>query len=399
MWENVKTNTSNKPERGRRKAEVDVKLSPDLETVSKIRAKLRQNPRDLLLFDLATRTGADLKAMLALKVDDLIQLKPNDPITTLRSKTDTIVLFSAKLKETFDHYLSRFDPSPTDFLFRSRKGEKPLTLSSASHLIKKWFTDIGYTQVSGFRSLHKIWQVHFNNTANQTGNSNSIDNLKPIKVTTAQEKVYKELFQAIVSGRIPPGEKIVTERIAKSMGVSQMPVREALYRLQANGFISIKKNRGSVVNELSSENLIEISKIRLVVESMAAREAARNCSLSAYKYLADIHHQMFKSGTVWAHDQFLSLNREFHRGIYKEARMPILLNIIDGLWDRVSPYLHTLLQGLADDDIDTDRACRLHESMLQGMKNHDPDLVEKYLKMDLNDATDKLIEIFRHMDR
>ena len=74
--------------------------------------------------------------------------------------------------------------------------------------------------------------------------------LKPFEVPTLAGMIYNQLLQAIVSAQIRPGERLVTDRIAKQMNVSPIPVREALSRLKEAGFISYQKNKGAVVNEL-----------------------------------------------------------------------------------------------------------------------------------------------------
>ncbi len=67
--------------------------------------------------------------------------------------------------------------------------------------------------------------------------------LKKLKSVTIQDAVYEELVQAIISGRIKPGEKITLEAIAKDLDVSIMPVREAMRRLEERKFVTIQRNR------------------------------------------------------------------------------------------------------------------------------------------------------------
>ena len=79
--------------------------------------------------------------------------------------------------------------------------------------------------------------------------------LKVIESETLQESVYNALVDAILSGRIAPGERITLESIAKQLNVSIMPVREAVRRLQARDFVSVERNRRITVRELSPESL------------------------------------------------------------------------------------------------------------------------------------------------
>jgi DNA-binding GntR family transcriptional regulator len=107
---------------------------------------------------------------------------------------------------------------------------------------------------------------------------NSVEQiLEPVRVNTVQEDVYQQLFSAIISGRIPPGERLVSHRLAKQMNVSRAPVREALRLLQAAGLVSSPQKKGSLAYELSKENLKEISGLRIMLEVSAGELAALNC--------------------------------------------------------------------------------------------------------------------------
>jgi DNA-binding GntR family transcriptional regulator len=204
--------------------------------------------------------------------------------------------------------------------------------------------------------------------------------------------VYRELFQAIISGRIPPGEKLVTEKIANRMKVSPMPVRDALYRLKAAGFISIRRKQGTVVNELSPENLEEITEIRLALEPMAAHKAALNRTQKTLRRLEDLHDAFIAARDSRHTEDFLSINREFHHTIYREADMPILLPIIDGLWGRISPYLHTLMR--EQDYSGSEWTIKTHKGMLDAMRAGEPEKMVEWVKADLTKAAQALMNMF-----
>ncbi|UCD80524.1 MAG: FCD domain-containing protein [Desulfobacterales bacterium] len=372
-----------------------------MKTVAKLRQILRGKPRDLLLFDLAIQTGVGINHLIRLKVKDLLDLAVGAPLPFADSPKEAAAehVLNQQCYDTFRWYLKMVHPAPDDYLFPSRKGGGPLNLTSASHMIKKWFNDAHIEGLSGARSLKKTWQV-FYRTGSQvnTDIAEKMDPtriLKPVETKTVQEVVYQELFQAIISGRIPPGEKLVTDKIANRMNVSPMPVRDALYRLQAAGFISTRRKIGSIVNELSPENLEEITEIRLALEPMAASKAAVNPGRKTLKRLEDLHAAFLTARADHNIEAFLSINREFHHTIYREADMPILLPIIDGLWGRISPYLHILMK--EQDYSGSEWAIKTHEGMLNGMRSGKPDKVVKYVKADLTKAAQALMNMFARM--
>lgn len=370
---------------------------PDLDSVGYMRQILRGKPRDLLLFDLAIQTGVGINRLIRLKVGDLLDLPIGAPLPVrdANNESASAPALNQRCYDTFQWYVQTVNPAPDDYLFPSRKGGGPLSLTSVSHLIKKWFDDAKIKGLSGARSLKKTWEIYYRTGGQFNGNvtekKDPTQTLKPVEKRTVQEIVYRELFQAIISGRIPPGEKLVTEKIANRMQVSPMPVREALYRLQAAGFILNRHKKGSIVNELSPENLREITEIRLALEPMAARKAAVNPSKKTLQRLEDLHKAFVAARANRNIESFLSINREFHHTIYREAEMPILLPIIDGLWGRISPYLHILMR---EDYSDSKWAINTHEGMLKAMRSGEPEKVVEYIKADLTKAAQALMNMF-----
>lgn len=390
------------------------KVNPinSLADIRRIRDVLREKPRDLLLFDLATQTGMEIRQILNLRVRDLAGCKAGDQLIFPHpgSKPPTRVVISSTLHQSWEKYLRVLSPSSDDYLIKSQKNAGPPTLSSVSHMINGWFEAAQVKGVKGARSLKKTWEVFFKSRSLPAGRRKERTNgkppndylqvLKPVgEMSTIQETVHAELFNAIICGRIPPGEKIVIDKIAMQMRVSRIPVREALHRLQEAGLISIDKWKGAITNKLSVENLREITRIRLMLESQAAQRAAENCSPQAYKELEILHEQwkrsipLMKRNDLKTVEEYLRLNRQFHHAIYREAQMPILHQIINGLWDRVSPYLHILVAGEIEGAV-TSETIQIHQGMLSGMKNHSAPEVSRWLKEDLTRAEESIIKFF-----
>jgi DNA-binding GntR family transcriptional regulator len=293
-----------------------------------------------------------------------------------------------------------------DYLIRSRKGGKALSLSSASHLIHTWFQAANLSEEKGSKSLRKIWRVHFSApqiAKNQWPKTESSRlPLEPIEsVMTIHEIVYEKLLEAIISGKFRPGEKITIENIAKQMNVSRMPVRDAFLRLHQGGFISSNRKTGTVVNALSLENFNEITQIRLLIETEAAEKAAANADEETIHKLEDLHQKWVASipdmGDRQGFESFMKLNRQFHHAIYRAAQMPILNNMIKSLWDRISPYLFILIDKVKGSV--TEETVRNHQEMLEGMKRQDGPEVSKWVRKDLTEAAGLIIRYFEFLEK
>src|SRR6476620_8440009 len=89
-----------------------------------------------------------------------------------------------------------------------------------------------------------------------------------------REEIREQLIDDILSGRLPPGTRIVETRLAQELGVSQAPVREALRDLELFGFVISSPFRGTQVREITTEDLLEIYPVRAALEALAARSAA-----------------------------------------------------------------------------------------------------------------------------
>jgi DNA-binding GntR family transcriptional regulator len=224
--------------------------------------------------------------------------------------------------------------------------------------------------------------------------------IRTVKSPTIQKAVYEELIDALLSGRIAPGEKITIAGLAKSMGVSFMPVRGALQKLEAENFITVGSNRRIIVTELTSENLLELLEIRLILECFAAEKACRIRSEDSLVQLEKLNEQCANAKDA---DTYLFANKEFHRTVYSQAKMPLLDETINSLWRRFSPYLRILLSYEADFIASNFNAN--HLGVMKALRNRDEKAIKKWLTKDLSDAAEfiskrlsKGIKIAREID-
>ena len=366
------------------------------EDIDRIRKSLSEKSRDLLFFDLATQTGLRTKELLKLKAKDLSGLKAGDPLSITMGKENTVwqSFISEDVARTFHEYLNKANLQPDDYLFRSRKGKKPLTVSSVSHMVRRWFEASNIKGVYGAKSLHKTWEHHIEGRSTGTMNS-SDDNsfgglIEPLDTSTLQKKVYDTLFQTIISGSIPPGTRLTVGDISKRFNVSQMPVREALSRLEATGFIVSQKKKGAIVRGLSENELKEITTIRLALETLTIVAKPQRRQVETLNHLESLMEKYVGTNNG---DEFLKINRQFHCTIYRDANMPMLQQLIVWLSDRISPYCHLYISTTGDLDAQRKPSIRYHQGMLDGMLKKDPNKVVKWLKLDLDQSFTRILKV------
>lgn len=149
------------------------------------------------------------------------------------------------------------------------------------------------------------------------------------------EWVTRDLKNLILSGELAPGSRIRQEELAHRFGISRIPVREALRRLEMDGLVSLKPNSGAWVAKLDLRECIEVYKIREQIEPLAIAESAMLIEAEAIDALADMLPELEAAATA---EDFLRLDREFHLRCYTPAAMPELLGLILRFWNRTQQY-------------------------------------------------------------
>jgi DNA-binding GntR family transcriptional regulator len=170
----------------------------------------------------------------------------------------------------------------------------------------------------------------------------------PVKRRTVTEEVLDRLRELLLNGVLRPGTRIDQAELAVSFGVSTVPVREALLRLQSAGLVEVVPHRGVFVSEVSVEELLDIYTTRELLEEQAARLAIPNLTAADVATLGSLAKAMQGAAGKGQLDELLSLNREFHFTIYRAAKRRHLLQLIDQLWDLSTRYAHLQVHTVPD---------------------------------------------------
>jgi DNA-binding GntR family transcriptional regulator len=158
-----------------------------------------------------------------------------------------------------------------------------------------------------------------------------------IAVKTWQEAAVEQLREAIIRGVYQPGQRLKQQELARSLGCSPVPVREALHRLAAEGFVVIDPQRGARVADFNSRELEEIYEVRTLLEGRAAERAAERMTSETARRLRAILEKMETPDI--APVDWVRLNWEFHDSLYASAEQEFLRKTISGLRRSMEPYL------------------------------------------------------------
>ncbi len=193
--------------------------------------------------------------------------------------------------------------------------------------------------------------------------------LRPLEDTkrTLTAIVQERIRTAIVHRELAPGSRIDQARLAQSLEVSLIPVREALKNLSAEGFVQIIPRRGAFVSEASGGDMEALYAAREILEGETAFRAAARLTPEALASLDTLLAQMGDALAVHDYTEFTRTNRAFHFMIYQAAENPYMLDMIATLWDLAERYRYRYL--LFRDQAATIQA--EHRAILDACHAHD----------------------------
>ncbi len=147
--------------------------------------------------------------------------------------------------------------------------------------------------------------------------------------------VYETLKAAILSGSLPPGERLKVKALSESLGVSQTPVREALRLLAKEGLVVIRLHSDACVADLPVEGVEENLLIRAELEALATRVASEHIPDDVLQELEALCAQMDDCVRAGNGERYGELNRRFHLAIYRCIPYKRLYGLIEELWNQV----------------------------------------------------------------
>src|SRR6202011_4177410 len=154
--------------------------------------------------------------------------------------------------------------------------------------------------------------------------------------SSLHDQVVTELRQAILSGRLKPGERLVEGRLADELGVSRNPVREAIRVLATEGLIEVTARRGAAVATMTEQEARETIELRALLEGQNARLAARRQDKQIIKRIETVLNKGSAAVAAKRFDQLFDLNLLFHRELAAAGQNTVLGDLLQKLRERTS---------------------------------------------------------------
>jgi DNA-binding GntR family transcriptional regulator len=198
--------------------------------------------------------------------------------------------------------------------------------------------------------------------------SNSESDNRHIPRIVLSDRVKEYIVEAVLSGELKPGDRIVESSMARQLGVSQAPVREAIRDLVLLGFLETEPYKGTAVRSFTPEELWETYTVRAALESLAARLAASNLTDEDVQVLERILDDMLAAARRQDRDALLELDNAFHEAILRISRNRTLYQLWKtlqfGTWSIVT-YRKSSYEPLY--------LAKRHGELLEALKSRDPE--------------------------
>lgn len=191
------------------------------------------------------------------------------------------------------------------------------------------------------------------------------EGLLPRVVLGDQIKEY--VIEAILNGEFKPGDRIVASTLARRLGVSQGPVREAIRDLVLLGFLETEPFKGTSVRSFSQKELYEVYTVRAALEALAARLAATHLTDRDVQALRQNLDEMIRAAQAEDGQRMARLDNEFHAAILRISDNQLL----NQLWQSLQFGYWTIVTTRMS-SYDLEELARRHETLLEALSSHDP---------------------------
>ncbi len=198
---------------------------------------------------------------------------------------------------------------------------------------------------------------------------------------TVHEQVYQQLRHAIMTGRFIPGRSVTLRGLAKMLGVSLTPVREAIRRLVAERALEMLGNRRVIVPEMSPAKFEEAWSARLALEPRAAVKALSGIDRERLDILRAINAKNDAALEMGDVEGYVLSNQQFHFTLYRSAPSEVFVPLIASLWLQFGPFMRMIVGRLG-----TSQLVDQHKEALKAIEEQDSDALYKAIEADIFDG-------------
>ncbi|MFA5523487.1 MAG: GntR family transcriptional regulator [Tissierellales bacterium] len=197
----------------------------------------------------------------------------------------------------------------------------------------------------------------------------NLHDYKPLR-----EIVFESIREAILYGRLKPGERVMEIQLAEKLGVSRTPVREAIRKLELEGLLIMEPRKGAYVADVSLKDVVDVLEVRSSLEGLAASLAATRASEEEIELLKEKSMEFKECIEINDVQGMIAKDTEFHETIFKAAKNKKLTSIIESLREQVQRFRVTYFTEYNM----TTYLAQEHHNVLEAIASRDPEKSKEY---------------------
>ncbi|GAA1845353.1 GntR family transcriptional regulator [Actinomadura bangladeshensis] len=212
--------------------------------------------------------------------------------------------------------------------------------------------------------------------------------LDPLAGDSLADQVVGRIREAIHEGRYPPGARLVERTLAAELGVSHIPVREALTRLTDEGLVQRTPRRGARVAALTPRELDELSSLRIVLERFVVTRVQERLTAAEEKELRRMVASMRRAAARGDFGRLYDLDQQFHERLWELADHRMLGEVVTGLRGRIGAFLRAATAALEPEALE--RHASSHDELLDAIASGDAEAGCAEMSRHIELATERL---------
>lgn len=211
----------------------------------------------------------------------------------------------------------------------------------------------------------------------------TLDNYKPLR-----EIVFETLREAIINATLRPGERLMEIQMAEEMGVSRTPVREAIRKLELEGFVVMVPRKGAYVAGISMKDIADVFEIRAAMEALAAGLAAERITEEELEELERILVTIGECVKNNDLEKLIEVDTEFHDILFKASRNERLVQIVSNLREQIQRFRTASLSTPGR----MKYALEEHKKIVEAVSERNVELAQSLAREHIENAENSMLE-------
>lgn len=209
--------------------------------------------------------------------------------------------------------------------------------------------------------------------------------------SSLSDRVIERLREAILSGELSPGERLVERKLADELGVSHIPLREALAILTEERLVERRPRRGARVAVLSEQDLEEISSLRVVLEQFVAVRVQERWTPAAEEQLRTIVVEMTRAAEAGDVAGMFRFDRDFHQTLWELSEHGLVVDFAAKLRGRINGFLLAANSSLGAEELTTH--AETHLGIIEALAGEDQDHVRAVVAEHIQEAAQRIVAV------